>query len=192
MDKNPAYEHFFAAEIRMRYHGGQVHSVRRDFPEIPLIRHAQQGREAAVAEHPLQVQRELVGQILDYVKDLACWDYARLQAVLALRLGKDENPLFHHVAARHRLLDEARFMDAVERNLTAGRFLLLIAGDDIQVGARAIAEYLQENATLRFSLGLVEVRGCALPAAACSCSRASRAPRKTSQMQIVAQSGSKT
>lgn len=110
-----------------------------------------------------QARREVVGQIPDYAKELARWDYARLQAALASRLGGGENPLFRHVAARHPKLEEARFVDAVERNLSAGRFLLLIAGDGIQAGARAITEYLQEHATLRFSLGLMEVRGYALP-----------------------------
>jgi hypothetical protein len=110
-----------------------------------------------------QARREVVGQILDYAKELARWDYARLQAALADRLGKAENPLFTKVALTHQNLDEARFVDGVERTLREGRFLLLIAGDGIQQGARAIVEYLQEHATLRFSLGLVEVRGYRLP-----------------------------
>jgi hypothetical protein len=110
-----------------------------------------------------QARREVVGQILDYAKELARWDYARLQAAVASRLGKAENPLFAHVLARRPDLDEARFVDGIERTLRDGRFLLLIAGDGIQQGAQAIVEYLQEHATLRFSLGLMEVRGYRLP-----------------------------
>jgi hypothetical protein len=110
-----------------------------------------------------QARREVVGQILDYAKELARWDYADLQAAVSARIGKGDNPLFRRASSHFPELDEARFVDGVQRTLTTGRFLLLIAGDGIQSSASAIAEYLQEHATLRFSLGMVEVRGYALP-----------------------------
>jgi hypothetical protein len=54
-------------------------------------------------------------------------------------------------------VDERQFNDALSANLRRGRFLLLIIGDGIREGVKAIAEYLQLHAGLHFSLGLVEL-----------------------------------
>jgi len=54
-------------------------------------------------------------------------------------------------------LDEATFVDGVSRDLAAGRFLLLVAGDGITEGTRRIGEYLREQPVLAFGFGLVEV-----------------------------------
>jgi len=45
----------------------------------------------------------------------------------------------------------------VARDLEAGRFLLLIAGDGIAEGTRRIGEYLSAQAGLAFDLGLIEI-----------------------------------
>ncbi|MGG5807784.1 hypothetical protein [Falsiroseomonas sp. CW058] len=109
-----------------------------------------------------QARREVIAQILDYAKELSRWGYADLQAAVSQRLGRASS-LFGTVAARHPGLDEAAFVDAVSRNLARGRFLLLVAGDGIRQETEAIAEYVQDHAALRFTLGLMEVRGFALP-----------------------------
>jgi hypothetical protein len=111
-----------------------------------------------------QARREVIGQILDYAKELARWGYADLEAAVSQRLGRPgENVLFRIAAAQHPELDEAGFVDAVSQNLAQGRFLLLIAGDGIRRETEAIAEYVQDHAALRFTLGLVEMRGFVLP-----------------------------
>ena len=111
-----------------------------------------------------QARREVVAQILDYAKELARWGYADLQAAVSQRLRRPgENALYHMVAKEHSGLDEATFVDAVSRNLGRGRFLLLIAGDGIRQETQAIAEYVQDHAGSRFTLGLLEMRGFALP-----------------------------
>ena len=111
-----------------------------------------------------QARREVIAQILDYAKELARWGYADLQAAVSQRLGRrGENALFALVAARHPEVAEAAFVDAVSRNLARGRFLLLVAGDGIRQETEAIAEYVQEHAALRFTLGLLEMRGFAMP-----------------------------
>lgn len=111
-----------------------------------------------------QARREVVAQILDYAKEIARWRYSDLQAAVSQRLGRrGENALYRLVADRHPEVTEASFVDAVSRNLARGRFMLLIAGDGIRQETEAIAEYIQDHAALRFTLGLVELRGFGLP-----------------------------
>ena len=111
-----------------------------------------------------QARREVIAQILDYAKELSRWGYADLQAAVSQRLRRPgENLLFRMVAELYPSLDEATFVDSVSRNLARGRFLLLVAGDGIRQEMEAIAEYVQDHAPLRFTLGLVELRGFELP-----------------------------
>lgn len=111
-----------------------------------------------------QARREVIAQILDYAKELARWGYTDFQAAVSSRTGRPgRNVPFETVAAYYPDLDEAGFVNSVSRNLFRGRFLLLIAGDGIRAETEAIAEYVQEHGALRFTLGLVEMRGFALP-----------------------------
>lgn len=102
-------------------------------------------------------RREVVGQILDYAKELSRWSSADLQREVSRRLGRTGNPLLDLVRAADPSVDETQFNDALTHNLRRGRFLLLIVGDGIREGVEAIAEYLQAHAGLHFSLGLVEL-----------------------------------
>jgi len=108
-------------------------------------------------------RREVVGQILDYAKELSRWSSSDLQREVSRRLKLDGNPLLELVRAVAPNVDEVAFNDAVTTNLRRGRFLLLIVGDGIREGVEAIAEYLQEHAGLHFSLGLVELPIYELP-----------------------------
>ena len=54
--------------------------------------------------------------------------------------------------------DEARFVDALDRNLRDGAFLLLIVGDGIREDIEGIADLLRQHPGLRFHLALVELR----------------------------------
>lgn len=121
-----------------------------------------------------QARREVVGQILDYAKELARWRYEDLQREVARARrnsaaagifpgctatdGKGD-AVFDEVARRHPGLVQADFIDAVSRNLRTGRFLLLIAGDGIREGTETIVRFLAESAGLRFTFGLVEMAG---------------------------------
>ena len=102
-------------------------------------------------------RREVVGQILDYAKELSRWSSSDLQREVSRRLKRDGNPLLEMVQAVDPEVDERQFNDALTANLRRGRFLLLIVGDGIREGVEAIAEYLQRHAGLHFSLGLVEL-----------------------------------
>ncbi len=102
-------------------------------------------------------RREVVGQILDYAKELSRWTSSDLQREVSRCLKRDGNPLLEMVRAVDPTVDEIQFNDALTANLRRGRFLLLIVGDGIREGVEAIAEYLQVHAGLHFSLGLVEL-----------------------------------
>lgn len=102
-------------------------------------------------------RREVVGQILDYAKELTRWSSSDLQREVSRRLKREGNPLLDLMRAADPLLDEVQFNDAVTANLRRGRFLLLILGDGIREGVETIAEYLQAHAGLHFSLGLIEM-----------------------------------
>ncbi|MXZ90761.1 MAG: hypothetical protein F4W95_05450 [Chloroflexi bacterium] len=103
-----------------------------------------------------QARREVIGQILDYAKDLASWNYEDLQRQVSLALGETGNALYDLVRAHHPDIGEAEFVDNVTRNLRRGEFLLLIIGDGIQEGAASIVDFVQRYSGLHFNLGLVE------------------------------------
>ncbi|ESY08585.1 hypothetical protein X753_07630 [Mesorhizobium sp. LNJC399B00] len=102
-------------------------------------------------------RREVVGQILDYAKELALWTSSDLQREASRRLGAEGNVLLDLVRVAGNDVDEIAFNDALTLNLRRGRFLLLIVGDGIRVGVETIAEYLQGHSGLHFTLGLVEM-----------------------------------
>lgn len=104
-----------------------------------------------------QARREVVGQILDYAKDLSALSYEALEHQVGVSLKARDVRLFDIVSAAVPELDEARFIDAVARNLALGRFLLLIAGDGIQESAEQLAGFVQRHVGLHFTLGLVEM-----------------------------------
>ncbi len=110
-----------------------------------------------------QARREVVGQILDYAKELGRWTAADLQREVKRRVPGRDNPVLELVREAGHAVDEADFTDALTHNLRRGRFLLLIVGDGIREGVEAIAEYLGGQAGLHFTLGLVEMPIFAAP-----------------------------
>ena len=109
-----------------------------------------------------EARREVIGQIIDYAKDLSTWTYQKLQEAISrptLSDGSNENKtrsLYEIVSATGEI-DEAAFVDAVSRNLRRGRFLLLIIGDGIREGVETMTEFLQQYAGLHFTLAIVEL-----------------------------------
>lgn len=108
-------------------------------------------------------RREVVGQILDYAKELSRWSSSDLQREVNKRLNTSGNSLLDRVRQIDPNVEEIGFNDALTNNLRRGRFLLLIVGDGIRDGVEAIGEYLQRHAGLHFSLGLVELPFYLLP-----------------------------
>ncbi|MEH3145269.1 MAG: hypothetical protein PGN34_07950 [Methylobacterium frigidaeris] len=112
-----------------------------------------------------QGRREVVGQILDYAKELSRWSSADLQREVSrcLKWKTQDNPIISLLYRAGYVVSEIQFNDNLTINLRRGRFLLLIVGDGIREGVEAIAEYLQLHAGLHFSLGLVEMPIFAMP-----------------------------
>jgi hypothetical protein len=110
-----------------------------------------------------QARREVIGQILDYAKELSRWTASDLQREVSRRTGRTGNAVVDLVREAGHQVDEIGFTDAVTLNLRRGRFLLLIVGDGIRQGVEAIAEYLQGHSGLHFTLGLVEMPIFAMP-----------------------------
>ena len=104
-----------------------------------------------------QARREVVGQILDYARELARFSYDDLQREVSSSTKRQGNVLFDLVRDAGGPMDEAAFVDRVSRDLAAGRFLLLIVSDGITEGTRRIGEYLRAQPGLAFDFGLVEL-----------------------------------
>ena len=110
-----------------------------------------------------EARRTVVGQVLDYAKELSRWTYGDMQRAVARCTGQRSNPLFDIVNEAAFGLDEAEFVDEVSRSLRQGRFLLLICGDGIREGVATIAESLESHGTLEFTFGLVEMAVYRMP-----------------------------
>jgi hypothetical protein len=104
-----------------------------------------------------QARREVVAQILDYAKELAEWSYEDLARETARASGNGPDYLLACVHARYPDLDEAAFVDGINRSLSSGDFILIIAGDGIRSGAEALVSFLDRFGHLRFQFALVEV-----------------------------------
>ena len=115
--------------------------------------------EAKLWRNP-EARRKVIGQILDYAKEFGRWSYEDLQREVS-RATRNESGtprgLYEIVAEKFPETLEAQFIDAVTRNLRHGEFLLLIVGDGIREGVGAITEFLENNGTLAFTFGLVEM-----------------------------------
>ena len=103
-----------------------------------------------------QARREVIGQILDYTKELASWSYEDLQREVSRSLGRRGNLLYELIRAHTPEVNEAEFVDNVSRHLRRGEFLLLIIGDGIREGVENIVDFVQRNSGLHFKLALVE------------------------------------
>ena len=103
-----------------------------------------------------QARREVIGQILDYAKELASWRYADLQREVSRVLGKKGNVLYDLVREIEPTVGEAEFVDNVTRHLKRGEFLLLIVGDGIREDVEDIVNFVQRHSGLHFNLALVE------------------------------------
>jgi len=104
-----------------------------------------------------QARREVVGQVLDYARELARYEYEDLLRVVSSRVGRRGNVLYELARAAGSPLSEADFGDRVARDLAAGRFLLIVAGDGITEATRRLGEYLAVQPGLAFDFGLVEI-----------------------------------
>jgi hypothetical protein len=110
-----------------------------------------------------EARRQVVGQILDYAKQLTGWSYEDLDARAGTAAGTSAGHMARKLKESYPGTDEAQFVDGVRRSLATGDFLLLIVGDGIRFGAEALVTFLEQFGNLRFGLALVEVAIYRLP-----------------------------
>ncbi len=110
-----------------------------------------------------EARREVVGQIIDYAKDVSHWTFEELEE-------KVRGYNSQHRQSSLGILDSLRLIedideseeqiiiDAITRNLQRGRFLLLVVGDGIRESVETMADFLQQTPQLHFTLALVELQ----------------------------------
>lgn len=103
-----------------------------------------------------EARREVVAQALDYARAVSEMRYDELEAAVRKALREPSASLWGLVQADSDL-DEAQFVDAVERRLRQGRFLVLIIGDGIQEGVEALTSHLQLHAGIHVGLSLIDL-----------------------------------
>jgi hypothetical protein len=115
----------------------------------------------------VEARREVIAQIIDYAKDLQALTYEGLEGAIRQVRSEPGFNLYAHANSGGEepepQLDEARFVDAVSRNLRRGRCLLVILGDGITENVEGLTEFLQQHAGLHFALVLVQLSIYDLP-----------------------------
>jgi len=104
-----------------------------------------------------EARRKVVGQILDYAKDLAKWDYTKFEKECLKARKESRKSLFEIIHEFYPEIEEASFIDNLQNNLKKGRFLLTIIGDGIRGNMEELANYIHRNGNLNFTLGLIEL-----------------------------------
>jgi len=106
-----------------------------------------------------EARRKVIAQILDYAKEIALWTYEDLQREINKKLKRKGNTLYEIACEQYSdfVPTESDFVDSVNRNLSRGKFLLLIVGDGIREGAKRIKEFLSNSGHLSFTLAMIEL-----------------------------------
>jgi hypothetical protein len=105
-----------------------------------------------------EARRAVIGQVLDYAKDLASMSFEALEAAARSACKSPSLRLYTQVCGADAPAGgEPAFIDAVSRNLRLGRFLLLIVGDGVTENLEQLTDFMQRHLGLHFSLGLVEL-----------------------------------
>jgi hypothetical protein len=110
-----------------------------------------------------QARREVVGQIIDYAKEIIKWSYSDLDNSV-----RTYNSVYHNQNAglletiKSKVpmddMEEKEFVDNVVRNIKRGRFLLLIVGDGIRESVEDMIDYLSLTPQIQFTLALIELQ----------------------------------
>ncbi|MBC6438230.1 MAG: hypothetical protein GDA52_08855 [Rhodobacteraceae bacterium] len=108
-----------------------------------------------------EARRKVVAQALDYAGAVFRMSYEELEAAIsrAHRSGQDPafKDLYNLVTSKSDTpTGEAEFIDAVSRNLQAGRGVVIVAGDGIREEVRQLSDLLQSHPALRFTFALAE------------------------------------
>ena len=109
-----------------------------------------------------EARRTVVAQVIDYAKELQQWDAEMLDEVAADYFYRTEGQASKiiDVMAKYGFLtmsDESTLVDNINQNLESASFLLMIVGDGIRTGVKQLADFLNENTSMRFNLALAEM-----------------------------------
>jgi hypothetical protein len=110
-----------------------------------------------------EARREVVGQIIDYAKDVSRWTFTELEGkVQAYNIRRRQSNLGILDSVR-KIEDidkneEQVIVDTISRNLRTGRFLLLVVGEGIRESVEEMADFLQQIPQMLFTLALVELQ----------------------------------
>lgn len=117
-----------------------------------------------------EARRKVLAQIIDYAQSVSSWQYDDLEKAIRKSVGLDKKlisssllNIVRNDVADTEEVDEALFIDAVQRNLRIGRMLLLVVGDGIREGTESLKDFLQQHAGFHFTLGLIETAVHELP-----------------------------
>jgi hypothetical protein len=104
-----------------------------------------------------EARRKVIGQILDYAKDLSKWDFKKFETECLKARNDNKSSLLEILIEYFPEIDESNFIDNIQKNLQKGRFLLTIIGDGIRENVEELTSYIQRNTNLNFTLGLIEI-----------------------------------
>ena len=104
-----------------------------------------------------EARRKVIGQILDYAKDIAKWDYSKFEKECLKARKGSEKTLFDIIQDFCPDADEKIFIDNVQKNLSKGRFLLTLIGDGIRENMEELVKYIHRDGNLNFTLALIEL-----------------------------------
>ena len=110
-----------------------------------------------------EARRQVVGQIIDYAKEVSRWSYEDLENRVRAynqRFRGSNLGIFDTLQLVEPMeeTDEQAIVDIISRNLKQGRFLLLVVGDGIHESVEAMADFLNQTPQLYFTLALVELQ----------------------------------
>ncbi|HIB67220.1 MAG TPA: hypothetical protein EYO33_19465 [Phycisphaerales bacterium] len=106
-----------------------------------------------------EMRRKVVAQALDYAAWLFSMDYEGFEkAVLGNKAALSQGITSLYELANHPAqIDESDFVDAVSRNLSIGRALVLVVGDGIRSETQALVSFLEDYGNLQFTFALIEL-----------------------------------
>lgn len=109
-----------------------------------------------------EARREVVGQIIDYAKEISKWSFKELEDQVRVYnqqyRGKSLGIVETLEQEQGEEIDEPFLTDSISRNLQQGRFLLLIVGDGIRESVEDMVEFLAQTPQLQFTLALIELQ----------------------------------
>lgn len=110
-----------------------------------------------------EARREVVGQIIDYAKDINRWSFKELDEKARFYNNQYHNEELGIIDTLRRIeqieeSDEPEIIDIITRNMKQGRFLLLIVGDGIRESVEEMVSFLSKTPQLLFTLALIELQ----------------------------------